>query len=171
MSFLDKINALLDPKLKETFERKEYDPSKDRAWVVARLETTKTQFGSTETTRGGGAKWWKLSNGVVAFSPVRADRQPLVINGQTTNFIPAERFAEFVDHVIAAVNGGEFDKELKADSTAGKTVKISSSLARKTTSDRVRVRQDGSEVGKGWSEERRAKYAATVAARNAGKQS
>jgi hypothetical protein len=157
MSLLDKLNALIDPKLKETFDRKAYDPAKDRAWVVARLEATKTQFNSTESTRGGGRKLWALSNGVVAFSPVRPDKQPLVINGQTTNFIPSEHFVTFVDHMIAAVNAGDFDKELKSDSTAGTTVAIKT------------PRKASTGGGAGWSEERRAKFAESIAARNAAK--
>jgi hypothetical protein len=157
MSFLDKINALIDPKLKETFERKEYDPAKDRAWIVGRLESTKTQYGATETTRGGGAKWWKLANGVVAFSPVRKDGAPLVINGQTTLFIPSEHFVTFVDHMIAAVNGGEFDKELSSDTTNGTTVKIKT------------PRAPSSGAGKGWSDARRERFAASIAARKQSK--
>ncbi|PTW49326.1 hypothetical protein C8J25_101834 [Sphingomonas faeni] len=158
MSFLEKLNALIDPKLKETFERKAYDPAKDRKWLVGRLEASKTQFGSTETTRGGGAKWWKLANGVVAFSPTRSDKMPLVVNGQTTLFIPSEHFVTFVDHMIAAVNAGEFDKELTSDTTNGTTVK-------------VRVPRKAKEPGAeptGWSAERRAKFDATMAARKAG---
>lgn len=161
MSLLEKLHALIDPKLKDTFERKEYDPAKDRAWLVGRLESTKTQFTATETTRGGGAKWWKLGNGVVAFSPTRPDKMPLVINGQTTNFIPAERFGDFIAAMIAAVQAGEFDKELKADNTNGTTVKIKTPR---------KARAEGSTGdGSGWSEERRRKFAETVAARNAAK--
>ena len=159
MSILEKLHALIDPTLKETFDRKAYDPAKDRAWVVGRLEATKTQFASTETTRGGGAKWWKLSNGVVAFSPVRKDGMPLVVNGQTTNFIPGERFGDFVAAMIEAVNAGEFDKELAADTTNGTTVKVPA----KPRAARKSVEGGGA----GWSEERRAKFAATVAARKA----
>jgi hypothetical protein len=161
MSLLDKLNALIDPKLKETFDKRAYDPSKDRAWVVARLEATKTQFTSTESGRGGGRKMWVLSNGVVAFSPVRSDKQPLIVNGQTTNYIPSERFVEFVDAMIAAVNNGDFDKELKADSTAGTTVKVQTPRKARTSS--------GEGGGSGWSEERRRKFAGSIAARNAAK--
>ena len=159
MSFLEKLNALIDPKLKETFERKAYDPAKDRGWLVGRLEASKTQFGSTETTRGGGAKWWKLANGVIAFSPTRPDKMPLVVNGQTTLFIPSEHFVTFVDHMIAAVNAGEFDKELTSDTTNGTTVKVR--VPRKAST--------GGTGGAGWSEERRAKFAKTVEARKAAK--
>jgi hypothetical protein len=156
MSILEKLHALIDPKLKETFDKKSYAPDRDRAWLVARLQATKTQYGATETTRGGGAKWWKLSNGVVAFSPVRKDGAPLVINGQTTLFIPGEHFVTFVDHMIEAVESGEFDKELSNETTSGTTVKIKS------------PRTASAGGGKGWSEERRAKFAATMAARKAG---
>ena len=157
MSILEKLHALIDPKLKETFDRKAYDPAKDRGWLVGRLEASKTQFGSTETTRGGGAKWWKLANGVVAFSPTRPDKMPLVVNGQTTLFIPSEHFVTFVDHMIEAVNDGEFDKELTSDTTNGTTVKIRT------------PRTASAGGGKGWSDERRAKFAKTVEARKAAK--
>ncbi len=155
MSILEKLHALIDPKLKETFDRKAYDPARDRAWVVGRLDATKTQFGSTETTRGGGAKWWKLANGVVAFSPVRKDGAPLVVNGQTTLFIPSEQFPTFLDHMVEAVNAGEFDKELSNETTNGTTVKIKT------------PRTASAGGGKGWSDERRAKFAESIAARKA----
>ncbi|KQO06913.1 hypothetical protein [Sphingomonas sp. Leaf242] len=158
MSLLDKLHALIDPALKETFDKKAYDPVKDRAWVVSRLEAAKTQFASTEATRGGGKKLWKLANGVVAFSPVRKDGAPLVVNGQTTNFIPSERFGDFLNAMIAAVNAGEFDKEFEADTTAGTTVKVRTPRAPRASAG-----------GTGWSEERKAKFAATIAARKAPK--
>ncbi|MEG8031881.1 hypothetical protein QP179_09960 [Sphingomonas aurantiaca] len=157
MSILEKLHALIDPKLKDTFDKKAFDPSKDRAWVVGRLESTKTQYGATETTRGGGAKWWKLANGVVAFSPVRKDGAPLVVNGQTTLFIPSEHFVTFVDHMIEAVNAGEFDKELSSETTSGQTVKIRS------------PRTASAGGGKGWSPERTEKFRATIEARKAAK--
>lgn len=160
MSFLEKLHALIDPTLKDAFDKRPYDPASDRAWVVGRLEAAKTQFASTESTRGGGKRWWQLNNGIVAFSPTRRDKSPLVINGQTTNFIPAERFNDAIATMIAAVNAGDFDKEFAADNTNGTTVKVR--LPRKA--------KEPSEAGggKGWSDERRAKFAATVAARKAG---
>lgn len=161
MSFLTKLQSLIDPALKETFEKKAYDPAADRAWVVGRLESTMTQFNATQTTRGGGKKWWALSNGVVAFSPTRRDKMPLVVNGQTTNFIPAERFGDFVAAMIEAVRAGEFDKELAADNTAGTTVKVASKPRA--------ARASSGGAGAGWSEERRRKFAESIAARNAAK--
>ncbi len=159
MSLLEKLHALIDPSLKETFDKKPYDPSKDRAWLVSRLDTTKTQFTATESGRGGGAKWWKLSNGVVAFSPVRRDGAGLVINGQTTNFIPCERFLDFIANMREAVEAGEFDGELTSDATAGQTVKVKT----------PRTPRASSGGGAGWSEERRRKFAESIAARNAAK--
>lgn len=157
MSILEKLHALIDPKLKETFDKKPYTPDRDRAWLVSRLQATKTQFSATETTRGGGRKLWVLSNGVIAFSPVRKDGAPLIVNGQTTLFIPAEHFVTFVDHMIEAVESGEFDKELSNETTSGTTVKIKS------------PRTASAGGGAGWSDERRAKFAKTVEARKAAK--
>jgi hypothetical protein len=164
MSLLDKLNALIDPALKEMFDKRPYDPAKDRAWVVARLDATKTQFTSTEGGRGGGRKMWVLSNGVVAFSPVRSDKQPLIVNGQTTNYIPSERFVEFVDAMIAAVNNGDFDNEFQADTTNGTTVAVKTPRKARTASA-----SGGEGGGSGWSEERRRKFAESIAARNAAK--
>lgn len=157
MSILEKLHALIDPKLKDTFDKKEYNPVKDREWVAQRLTSTKTQFNATETTRGGGKKWWQLSNGVVAFSPTRKDGAPLVVNGQTTLFIPSEHFVTFVDHMIEAVYAGEFDKELSNETTNGTTVKIKT------------PRTASAGGGKGWSDERRAKFAQSIEARKAAK--
>jgi hypothetical protein len=156
-SILEKLHALIDPKLEETFNRKAYDPAKDRQWVVSRLESAKTQFASTEGGRGGGRKMWKLANGVVAaFSPVRRDGMSLVVNGQTTVFIPSERFNDFLNAMTEAVNAGEFDKELTADTTAGTTVKVVS---------KPRAVRASSGGGAGWSDERRARFEASIAAR------
>ena len=160
MSILDKLHALIDPKLKDTFDKKAYDPAKDRAWVANRLEATKTQFASTETTRGGGKRWWQLANGVVAFSPTRRDGHPLVINGQTTLFIPSERFNDFLVTMTEAVSAGEFDKEFEADTTAGTTVKVKTARAPRSASGNA---------DRGWSEARKVKFAATIAARKAAK--
>lgn len=155
MSFLETLQSLIDPALKEAFDKRPYDPALDRAWVVGRLEATKNQFASTESTRGGGKRWWQLNNGIVAFSPMRRDRSPLVINGQTTNFIPAERFNDFIAAMLAAVKAGDFDKEFEADNTNGTTVKVR--VPRKAKAEGA--------APTGWSEERRAKFAATMSAR------
>lgn len=152
---LKDLLALMDNGLESVFHKKAYDPQKDRQWVVDRITKASTQFASTESTRGGGARWWKLSNGVVAFSPTRKDGAPLIINGQTTNFIPSERFEDFLRSMAIAVTGGEFDAELSSESTAGKTVKIKT------------PRSPSSGGGKGWSPERKAKFEATIAARKA----
>jgi hypothetical protein len=157
-SILEKLHALIDPKLEETFNQKAYDPAKDRQWVVSRLESAKTQFASTEGGRGGGRKMWKLANGVVAFSPVRRDGMSLVVNGQTTVFIPSERFNDFLNAMVEAVNAGEFDKELIADATTGTTVKVAS---------KPRAARASSVGGAGWSDERRARFEASIAARKA----
>ena len=166
MSLLDKLHAFIDPTLEGRYNQKSYDPSRDRAWVIKRLETLKAQFGATEPARGGGAKWWKSSNGVVAFSPTRPDKSPLVINGQTTVFIQSEDFVAFADHMITAVEAGEFDKELSADTTNGTSVSLD--VAPRKPRARRAASEDNSS-GRGWSDERRQRFAATIAARNGAK--
>ncbi|MDR6146152.1 hypothetical protein QE363_001945 [Sphingomonas sp. SORGH_AS870] len=152
---LKDIFNLFDDKLADVFAKKAYDPAKDRAKLVKRLETQKAKFLATEPARG--AKDFKIANGVVEFRPVLPGGHPLVLGGKEVNYVPSERFADVLDKLIAEVQAGEVDDQLEGKEG-------SAPMPRART---ARAPREGG--GKGWSEERRAAYAATIAARKAAK--
>lgn len=91
------------------FDRKAVDPTKTRRPLLRGIDRTLAQFktGLTGTPTG----WYHLKNGVVALT-VKVAGETFEINGSATNHLPADRFEEFLAHMRAAVEAGEFDKEL-----------------------------------------------------------
>lgn len=154
---LKDILGLIDHKLADVFHTVAYSPNRDRAAVAKRIDDTKSKFLATEPARG--KKDFSVANNVVEYRPIVPSAGALLIAGKDVSYIPAERFVDFLDGLKAAVEEGELDKELEA-AHGGEAVKVKA--ARKP-------REPGS-VGKGWSEERRAAYAATIAARKAAKE-
>lgn len=151
--------ALIDDKLADVFHTRKPDPAALRAPVLKAIARTRTQFAQTEPVRG--PKWFKVANDVVAFSPTLRGGHPLPINGQTTVFVASERFPELLDHFEEAVSAGEFDDQLADPGNgAGSSATVVMPTARKP--------RDPSTPKAGWSDERRAKFKETVAARKAG---
>jgi len=147
---LKDLLALADDKLHEVFSSKPHDPSKARAPILKGIDRTAKQFAQTEPVRG--RKWFKVANSVVELT------LPFSISGKSTFYIPSERFPDFLEKLKSSVEAGELDKEIEAGAGA--------------TPPQARERKPRSDAGQGrngWSEERRAKFAATVAARNAAK--
>lgn len=132
--------ALVDDKLQADFERKRPNVESIRTRVIKTLDKAKEQFASTEPTRG--RKIWRENNGIVEFAPA------FKVGGKSTLYLPAERFGGFLAKLRSAVEAGELDADITADGGV---------------SGGTRKRSGGG--GKGWSEERRARYAATMAAR------
>lgn len=149
MSLKDLL-ALADDKLKDVFETKGYDPAKDRARHVKGIDADIASFGNPEPTRG--RKNWKASNNVVEYT----SRFP--ISGKTTHYVPSERFGDFLERLKNLVTTGQFDADFEAaskgDATAPKTPR--------------KKREPG--TGAGWSDERRARYAESIARRKAAKE-
>ena len=141
--------SLADDKLHEVFAKKDYDPAKDRAAMIKRLDTAHTQFQSATPIKG--RKMFKIANGVVELT------LPFEIGGKSVFHLPTERFADAIQHLKDAVGQGEADGHLKS----GATNVAAPRQARKPDAPRY------SEGTRGWSDERRAKFAATVAARKA----
>ncbi|HXH16608.1 MAG TPA: hypothetical protein VNJ10_10820 [Sphingomonas sp.] len=56
--------------------------------------------------------WFVRSADHVAFTPITRNGAPLTIGGQTTNFIPADRFADYLVNMRSAIEAGEFDREI-----------------------------------------------------------
>lgn len=63
---------------------------------------------------GAPSNWFSEDNGFVAFSPTMPDGSPLTIDGQTTTFIPADRFADYLVAMRTQVEAGAFDAEIAA---------------------------------------------------------
>ncbi len=154
---LKDILGLIDHKLADVFHTVAYSPNRDRAAVAKRIDDTKSKFLATEPARG--KKDFSVANNVVEYRPIVPGAGALLIAGKDVSYIPAERFVDFLDGLKAAVEEGELDKELEAAHDGEAVTKVKA--ARKP-------REPGS-AGKGWSEERRAAYAATIAARKAAK--
>ena len=149
MSIKDLL-SLADDKLKETFAKREYDPTKDRAKHVKAIEGDERSFGNPEPTKG--RKAWKASNNVVEYT----SRFP--IGGKTTHYVPSERFSDFLERLKNLITEGHFDKDFETAAANGEAAPRASRAPRKP-------REGGSS---GWSEERRAKFEATMAARKKG---
>lgn len=148
--------SLIDQKLEDVFHQKPYDPTKSRNHVLGWIERSRSHFAQSEPVKG--RKWISVANGVVAFTPTRPDSGPLEINGKTTNFIPVERFGDFLTHFEDAVKAGDFDHALKTNGI-GTSQHVSSKPTRKRS-------EPGEGGARGWSDDRRQRYQATIAARN-----
>lgn len=160
MALKDMI-ALVDDKLADVFHTRKPDAAKLRSPVLKAIQRTRSQFSQGGVVRG--PKWFKSSNGVVAFTPTLRGGYSLQVNGQAMVFIASDRFSEFLDHMDAAVQAGEFDDQLiDRGSGAGSIAGATKSAGRKP--------RDPNAPGKGgWTEERRSRYQDTMAARKAAK--
>lgn len=147
MSIKDLL-ALADDKLKDVFSKVEYDPAKDRARHAAAIDKDAASF-TNGATRG--KRQWKAGNNVVEYT----SRFP--IQGKTTHYIPSNMFSDFLSKLKALVSDGTFDKDFEA-AQAGDAEK---------TTRAPRAKREGG--GAGWSEERRQRFAASIAARKAAK--
>ncbi|PZU07657.1 MAG: hypothetical protein DI606_16375 [Sphingobium sp.] len=104
--------SLTDKKLKAKFEETGPDPraaEKLRARFSKSLDTALNQFLATEPTRG--KKSWKAANNIVEFKPTFGG-EPVALDGDTTLYIPSERFDAFIKALKASVEAGELDDAL-----------------------------------------------------------
>lgn len=107
-----KWKTLIDNSLAKGFDAPVYDPAKGRQQFVKALTATKEQFVEGKTKVPNRA--WKAGNNqAVRFSP-KLGGQPVVLDGLSEHHVSAERFPEFIDLLIADVNAGELDAEIKA---------------------------------------------------------
>lgn len=144
--------------LAEVFNRPAHDPAKARKPLLKGIETAKKQFENGQTKAPN--RWWKVSNEVVALT-VKLGGDVFSINGVDTNHMPQERFVEFLDKFTTAVNAGEFDEELAHHGNGDAKVRIAKAPRK------ARDPKAPGESGRGWSDERRARFAASIAARKA----
>lgn len=105
---LSDLFAFLDPTKEKAFHR---NPDRSRQPLLDGLEQARQQYLAGEGDSDG--RWWVENNGVVAFAPT-LHGTPLVVNGQTTNFIDADRFTDFIRAFQAEVKEGAFDDAIEA---------------------------------------------------------
>ena len=106
-SFLE----LIDNALGTHFATPVYDPAKGREKMVKVINKAAEQHknGQTPATRS-----WKLgNNNAIRFEP-KLNGQPVLIGGEATNFVHADRFQTFLSGLKAAVEKGDLDSEIKA---------------------------------------------------------
>ena len=81
-----------------------------RAPVLASLDTAERQW--AEPAADDRPSWFDDDNGHVAFSPTLPNGAPLTIDGKTRVFVPADRFADYLQAMRIAVQTGVFDKDI-----------------------------------------------------------
>lgn len=156
---LKDITAKLSPDNEKLFH---HDPDANRQPVLERIVKNREAFADpSKKVRGG--KWFEIgNNAMVAFTPTRPDGQPIVIDGQSVTFWSSEDFPSILDAFEAAVRAGEIDDQLEGSTPAGASLP-----ARELVKPRKRAQRSDAGTSRGWSDERRAKFAKTIAARKA----
>ncbi|WCP72200.1 hypothetical protein [Sphingomonas hankookensis] len=114
---------LIDNTLGTNFNTPVYDPKVGRKKLVKAIDTAAKQH-SDNVTRAPNRAWKTGGNNAISFTP-KIDGKPVKIAGQTTNYVPAERFQDFLSGLKAAVEAGDLDKEIKAALDSDGTPKAS----------------------------------------------
>jgi hypothetical protein len=158
MALQDFLN-LVDAKLHDVFHHVAADPAKARKPFVKKIDATIKQFAEGKQPRGAD-KWWTANNNVVMFSPTMDGRE-IKIGKVYPLPIPSERFTDALNHLKASVEAGELDDQLIAEDGTEAPVKAT----------RKRAAPTGGSGRAGWTDERRERYAASIAAKKAAKDS
>lgn len=140
-----------------------HDADANRRATLERLAKNREAFNDpSKRVRG---RWFEIGNNqMVAFSPTRPDGQPIVIDGQSVTFWAAADFPGILDAFEAAINAGEIDDQLEGSTPAGASLP-----ARELKKPKTRAPRSDAGQKREWTPERRAKFAETIAARNAAK--
>jgi hypothetical protein len=127
------------------------DPVSDRNDVLQDLHLAEKAW-ATDGVRSG--TWFVRDGEHVAFTPTTRNGATLTIGGQTTNFIPADRFADYLVNMRSAIEAGEFDREiagaLHGSANVGGTAEVAIPAAREGRPQDVRkAQQDAALVREG----------------------
>lgn len=118
------------------------DPVSDRNDVLQDLHLAEKAW-ATDDVRSG--TWFVRDGEHVAFTPTTRNGATLTIGGQTTNFIPADRFADYLVNMRSAIEAGEFDREiagaLHGSANVGGIAEVAIPAAREGSPDDVRQAQ------------------------------
>lgn len=154
---------LADDTLHDLFNKVAPDPAKRRAPFLKAIDKALAQHGDGKQPRGPKA-FWSANNGVVKITPNIAGH-PVKIGGKDYLTVPAERFRDAMTSLRAAVEAGELDDALVVDD-GGTTPPHGGSPMRAPR----KARDPGAGgASRAWSDERRARFAQTIAARRATK--
>ena len=85
------------------------DPAADRQDVLQDLYLAEKAWATDGVAAG---PWFVRDGDHVAFTPTTRNGATLTIGGQTTTFIPTDRFADYLVNVRSAIDAGEFDHEI-----------------------------------------------------------
>jgi len=114
------------------------DPVSDRNDVLQDLHLAEKAW-ATDGVRSG--TWFVRDGEHVAFTPTTRNGGTLTIGGQTTNFIPANRFADYLVNMRSAIEAGEFDREivgaLHGSANVGGTAEVAIPAAREGSPEDV----------------------------------
>ena len=118
------------------------DPVSDRNDVLQDLHLAEKAW-ATDGVRSG--TWFVRDGEHVAFTPTTRNGATLTIGGQTTNFIPADRFANYLVNMRSAIEAGEFDREiagaLHGSANVGGTAEVAIPAARDGSPEDMRQAQ------------------------------
>jgi hypothetical protein len=114
----------------------------DRDEVLQDLHLAEKAW-ATDGVRSG--TWFVRDGEHVAFTPTTRNGATLTIGGQTTNFIPADRFADYLVNMRSAIEAGEFDREiagaLHGSANVGGTAEVAIPATREGSPEDVRQAQ------------------------------
>ncbi|NVD44846.1 hypothetical protein [Qipengyuania atrilutea] len=121
---------LIDDDLEDGFDAPVYKPEKHRKRMVSLIKKVREQHGKGQTR--GKLMWRVGNNDAISFSPVLSG-SPVMIAGKTTNYVPAERFGDFLDKLEKAVTEGKLDDEIQDAVEGDATPQSNAKRARGTT--------------------------------------
>lgn len=80
--------------------------------VLRQIDEVEDRWSTGEAGIGDG--WYHQDGDHVAFTPVLANGAALTIDGQTTTFVPADKFCGFLVNMRDQVTAGAFDRQIEA---------------------------------------------------------
>ena len=126
------------------------DITSDRADVLQDLHLAEQAWATDGVLSG---PWFLRDGDHVAFTPTTRNGAALTIGGQTTNFIPADRFADYLVNVRDGIERGDFDTEisnaLHGSAGVGGIAEVPVPLPREGVQDQVRHAQQNEALARG----------------------
>jgi hypothetical protein len=112
-----------------------------RGHVLQDLHLTEKAWAAGESQ----GPWFARGSDHVAFSPTARNGAPLTIGGLTTNFVPAELFADYLVEMRNGIERGDFDGEIEGANHGSSNVSgiadVAMPTARHGDQDEVREEQ------------------------------
>lgn len=128
---------LIDNTLGTNFHAPVYDPKAGRKKMLRVIELAAKQH-SEGTTRAPNRSWASGNNNAISFEPKIAGK-PVLLAEQSINYVPAERFQDFLSGLKAAVEAGDLDTEIRAAVESDETEEASSGSSTGTRGGRPAV--------------------------------